>query len=375
MATAQTAATPGYLVCGGDVLSPYGWQEYDLGIVDGRIADRVGPGGQIVDATGLKIVPGFIDLQINGGWGHDLQREPASLWVLARRLVETGVTTFLPTLTTNGHRRRREALAVWSHGPSDRSTYLGADPLGWHLEGPWLAPSRHGAHDRALLQPLPPLAPADYHRDGGVRMVTLAPELADALPVITELARRGVVVACGHSEADVETARAAFDAGATVGTHLFNAMSGLDHRSVGLAGALLLEDSAYLGLITDGVHVAPEMIELAWRLASDRIVLVSDAVAQMGTIGSDPASAHRLEDGTLAGSLTSLDRALTNLMRFTDCSLIEAVRTVTETPARALGLTDRGRIGVGLRADLVGLDPDGRVVLTFVNGRLAYDRR
>lgn len=357
------------------MLTPAGWQEYELSVADGFIVGDSASRSEVIDASGLRIVPGFIDLQVNGGWGHDLQREPASLWVLAHRLVETGVTTFLPTLTTDGHRRRREALDVWQAGPTDPESFVGAEPVGWHLEGPWLAPSRHGAHNRGLLQPVPRMVPRDYRPEEGVRVVTLAPELTDALPVITELARRGVVVSCGHSEADATQAREAFEAGASMGTHLYNAMSGLDHRNTGLAAALLLEESAFLGLIVDGVHVDPEMVDLAWRLAQGRIAVVSDAVSALGTDQQPADGAFRLADGTLAGSCVGLDVAIRNLMQFTDCDVIDAVAAVTEVPARCLGLRDRGRIEVGRRADLVGLDPDGEVVLTFVAGRLAYDKR
>lgn len=364
-----------HLICGADILTPTGWQEFDLNVVDGLIAGDTQGKGRVIDASGLKIVPGYIDMQINGGWGHDLQREPAVLWALARRLVEVGVTTFLPTLTTNGFSRRREALSVWRGGPPDRAGYGGADALGWHFEGPWLAPSRHGAHSRELLQAMPTEPPAEYTPADGVRLVTLAPELRGALEMTRALHQQGVVVSCGHSEANPEQARAALEAGATMGTHLFNAMSGLHHRNVGLAAALLMEP-CYLGLIVDGVHVDREMVKLAWRLAQGRIITISDAVSVMGTqAASATGEAVRLFDGTLAGSSVALDSGVRNLMAFTGCELEEAVRTATEVPAQCLGLADRGRIEVGRRADLVGLTPEGQVVLTFVAGRLLWDRR
>jgi N-acetylglucosamine-6-phosphate deacetylase len=364
-----------HLICGADVLTPSGWQEFDLSVVDGMISDGTEGRGDVLDASGLKIVPGYIDLQINGGWGHDLQREPAALWALARRLVEVGVTSFLPTLTTNGFSRRREALSVWRAGPPERSSFVGADPLGWHLEGPWLAPSRHGAHSRELLQAMPSVVPPEYTPAQGVRLVTLAPELRGALRMIEALRRQGVVVSCGHSEATTDQARAAFAAGATMGTHLFNAMSGLHHRNVGLAAALLMED-CFLGIIVDGAHVDPEMVKLAWRLAEGRLIATSDGVAVVGTgAASATGDAVRLFDGTLAGSSIALDAAVRNLVSFTGCGLGPAVLSASDVPARCLGLADRGRIEIGRRADLVGLDPDGRVVLTFVAGRLLWDQR
>ncbi len=367
--------TRSHLICGGDVLTPAGWQEFDLNVVDGLITDGVTGPGAVVDASGLKVVPGFIDLQINGGWGHDLQREPADMWILAQHLVEVGVTSFLPTLTTNGFSRRREALSAWRSGPPDRNEFAGADPIGWHIEGPWLAPSRHGAHSRQLLQRMPSVVPSDYTPAEGVRLVTLAPELTGATEIISSLTRQGVVVSVGHSEANAEQAKAAFDAGATMGTHLFNAMSGVHHREVGLAAALLLEP-VYLGLIVDGAHVDPEMVRLTWQTAGNRVVAVSDAVSFMGTgAASGDGDAVRLYDGTLAGSTVGLDGAVRNLMAFTGCTLADAVATVTEIPANCLGLADRGRVEVGRRADLVALDENGEVVLTFVAGQLVHDTR
>jgi N-acetylglucosamine-6-phosphate deacetylase len=365
-----------HLICGGDVLTPAGWQEFDLNVVEGLIAGGDGGPGEVVDASGLRIVPGFIDLQINGGWGHDLQRDPASLWALASRLVEVGVTSFLPTLTTNGYSRRRQALNAWRSGPpADGELGLGgADAIGWHIEGPWLAPSRHGAHSRELLQRIPDTVPGDYTPAGGVRLVTLAPELAGAAAIVNSLTRQGVVVSVGHSEATADEARTVFRAGATMGTHLFNAMTGIHHRHVGLAAALLVEP-VYVGMIVDGVHVAPDIVRLAWRLAGNRMIAVSDAVAFMGTAAASPTDAVRLYDGTLSGSSIGLDTAVSNLVSFTGCSLIEAVATVTEIPAACLGLSDRGRIEVGRRADLVALDADGRVMMTFVAGRLLHDAR
>ncbi|MCP3990490.1 MAG: N-acetylglucosamine-6-phosphate deacetylase [Actinomycetia bacterium] len=365
-----------HLLCGGDVLTPTGWQEFDLNVVDGVIRDESTGQSEVLDVSGLKIVPGYIDLQVNGGWGHDLGRDPASIWPLSERLVEIGVTSFLPTLTTNGYSRRREALSLWQAGPVDSEGHRGADPIGWHFEGPWLAPSRHGAHSRELLQPVPRAAPADYTPDLGLRLVTLAPELNGALPMIAELKRHGVVVACGHSEATSAQAVAGFESGITIGTHLFNAMSGLNHREVGLAAALLLTDSTFVTMIIDGEHVDPDMVKLAWRLASHRLIAISDAVAFMGTAAaSATGSALRLYDGTLAGSTIGVDAAVRNLMSFTGCDLADAVSAASLVPARSLGLSDRGRIEVGCRADLVGLDDEANVVLTMVAGDLVWDRR
>ncbi|MGF1597854.1 MAG: N-acetylglucosamine-6-phosphate deacetylase [Acidimicrobiales bacterium] len=370
----MTAASS-YLICGGHVLTATGWQVFDLSVTDGVITDESAGGGDVIDVTGLCVVPGFIDLQINGGWGYDFQREPSALWVVGQRLVELGVTSFLPTLTTDGFGRRREAQSTWRAGPPSGDRYTGADAIGWHLEGPWLAPSRHGAHRRELLQGVPARVADDITPEAGVRLVTLAPELVGALDVIAQLVERGVIVSCGHTEATGEQALDALAAGATMGTHVFNAMPPLHHRNVWVT-ATILQRFPNVGLIADGIHLAPEMIDLVWRVAGDRVVAVSDAVALMGTGAANaPAEAARLGDGTLAGTTVGLDAIVRNLMAYTGCGLAAAVHAVTEAPARCLGLTDRGRIELGRRADLVALTPVGEVVLTFVAGRLVWDGR
>jgi len=362
-----------FILSGGVVLTPSGWKETDLKVADGKITDQLDRRAREIDVSGMTIVPGFIDVQVNGGWGYDLQTDPSTLWALADSLTSVGVTSFLPTLTTDGIYNRYKAFDSWNTGPPDRAGFVGADPLGWHLEGPWLAPSRHGAHSRHLLQPVPSAVPVDYCPSHGVRMVTLAPELAGSLWAIGQLRSQGVVVSLGHSEATMAQAMEAVAAGATMGTHLFNAMSGLDHRSVGLAAALLLEDM-YVGLIVDGYHVAPEMVDLSWRLASTRILVVSDLVAARGDTDHEGLPV-RNNAGALAGATLGLDGAISNLMNFTGCGLAEAVRSVTEVPARCLGLTDRGWLEPGLRADVVALDSAGTVTLTLVEGRVAHDAR
>ena len=365
-----------HLVCGGDVLTPTGWQEFDLNIVDGIISDQAVPGTAVLDVSGLQIVPGYIDLQINGGWGHDLALEPSALWSLSERLVEVGVTSFLPTLTTNGYSRRRDALAAWQAGPPSGEHHRGADAVGWHLEGPWLAPTRHGAHSRELLQPIPRIPPVDFTPELGVRLITLAPELTGAGAMIEALVGKGVVVACGHSEATAVQGDEALDAGVTLGTHLFNAMSGLHHREAGLATSLLLDEATYVSMIIDGEHVSPRLVDLAWRLTPDRLIVVSDAVAFMGTAAADATGAAvRLYDGTLAGAAIGIDGGVRNLMAFTGCDLAEAVEAASTIPARCLGLHDRGSIEVGRRADLIGLDDEANVVLTMVEGELVWDQR
>jgi N-acetylglucosamine-6-phosphate deacetylase len=355
------------------------------------------PAAQAIDATGLLLVPGFIDLQVNGAFGHDFTADPAAIWVVAAGLPRYGVTAFLPTIMTAPLPTIAAAAQVLAHGPptpqQSRIQYpipniqyptSSATPLGLHLEGPFLNPAKKGAHNPAYLR-LPGLeAIVDWSPQRGIRLVTLAPELPGALEVVTALAARGVVVGAGHSLATHAQARAGFAAGITYGTHLFNAMPPLQHREPGLVAALLHEPRVKVGLIPDGIHVHPLVVSLTWRMTGPgRLTLVSDAVAALGMppgryhlAGLDVVvdeTTSRLDDGTLAGSILPLDAALRNLIAFTGCSLADALPALTTTPAALLGLSaQRGRIAPGLAADLVLLTPDLHVIMTVVGGRVAY---
>jgi N-acetylglucosamine-6-phosphate deacetylase len=349
----------------------------------------------VLDATGLVVAPGFIDLQCNGALGVDLTSDPDRLGDVAAGLPRWGVTAWLPTVVTSPPAVRLAALRALREHRDVESGAVGATPLGLHLEGPFLAPARRGAHDPDLLA-APALALVDaegWSRAARVALVTLAPELPGALDVVRALVDRGVVVAAGHTSATATQARAGLDAGVTGVTHLFNAMGGLHHRAPGLAGVALTDPRPQVGLIADGVHVDPTVVALAARALGDRMVLVSDAVAALGvghaggaparSLGSLPVDvpadgageAARLADGTLAGSVLSLDRALRNLMAFAGVDLAGAVRAVTAAPAALLGLPDRGVIAPGAVGDLVLLTPDGHVVATVVGGQVAYDTR
>jgi N-acetylglucosamine-6-phosphate deacetylase len=362
----------------------------NLLIRDGRIAalsesklPYAAKSVQRFDARGLILAPGFIDLQINGGFGLDFTADPASLWQVAAQLPRYGVTAFLPTLITSPPERIVQALTILSHeAPPD---FCGAAPLGWHLEGPFLNPNKKGAHSpNDLCQPSLE-AVKSWSLEEGVRLVTLAPELPGALDVACALQERGVVVSAGHSLATFAQAQAGFDIGITCGTHIFNAMTSIHQRDPGLPGALLNDPRVSVSLIADGIHVHPALVQLAWQTkGSQGLILVSDAMAALGmppgeyrlgevSVSVDDKSA-RLADGTLAGSILSLDAALRNLVAITGATLPEALSALTRTPARLLRLADCGRIAPGCIADLVLLTPDLEVVATWVRGELVYQR-
>lgn len=342
----------------------------------------VASGATVVNAGGMLLVPGFIDLQLNGAFGHDFTADPASIWRVAAGLPRYGVTAFLPTIITSPLEQVEAGMQVVRDGrPKD---FRGAAPLGLHVEGPFLNPKKKGAHNQQHLRPPTPEAVAGWSPTSGVRMVTMAPENPGALEVIAALASRGVVVSTGHSMATYDEAVAGFDAGARYGTHLFNAMPPLGHRDPGLPGALLADDRMTVGFIADGVHTHRSIVALVWRmLGPRRMSLVTDAMAALGMPpGSHrlgdydvivDATSCRLADGTLAGSILELDQALRNLIDITGCSLDEALETMTTTPAKLLGLDgERGRIAPGYTADIVLLSSDLRVQTTIASGEIVY---
>lgn len=333
------------------------------------------------DATGLLLAPGFLDLQVNGGFGLDFTADPATIWDVATRLPRFGVTGFLPTIITSPLETVRAAQRVLADGAP--AGWVGARPLGLHLEGPFLNPGKKGAHNPAYLRQPSPADYAGWSPQTGVRLVTLAPELPWALQAVAELTGRGVVVSAGHSLATYEEALAGFDAGARYATHLFNAMPTLHHREPGLVAAALTDPRVTVGLLPDGVHVHPALARLVWQaLGPERLNLVTDAMAAMGmppgeyVLGDYRVTvkdeAARLDDGTLAGCILTFDAILRAFMAFTGASLAEVLPTVTTTPARLLGRHDYGRIAPGCAADLVLLTPDGHVVETFVGGHSVY---
>jgi len=332
-----------------------------------------------VDAGGHFLAPGFLDLQVNGGFGLDFTADPAAIWAVGAQLPRYGVTSFLPTIITAPLVVSRAAQEVLLAGPP--SGYRGAIPLGLHIEGPFLHPAKKGAHNLAHLRLPSPELVADWSPATGVALVTLAPELPGALETIAALAARGVVVSAGHSTATYAQAQAGFAAGIRYGTHLFNAMPTLHHREPGLPAALLNAPQLTVGLIADNIHVHPELMRLVWQvLGPERLNLVSDAMAALGMapgqyVLGDYAvtvteSDARLADGTLAGVILPVDGCLRTLIRCTGCRVEDGLATVTSTPADLLGLARKGRLVPGADADLVLLDGELRVMKTWVGGEL-----
>ena len=320
-------------------------------------------------SDGPFISPGFVDVHVHGWGGHDSMGGRAALDGMARRLLRRGVTSFLPTAVTAPLAALVDfagSVRDWApDAPAD-----GAEPLGFNLEGPFLAPARRGAHDPAYLQ-----VPAEVPRAtlepllDGLRLITVAPELPGATDLIGWLADRGVRISVGHSGSTLEQAQAGYAAGARSTTHLFNAMTGIAHHAPGVAVAALLDDAVFVELIADGIHVDPGLWPLITRLKPvDRLLLVSDAIAlagmgdgrgRLGSLEVEVAGPRVTLAGTrtLAGSVLALDMAVASVVA-SGVPLPDAVAAAGRNPLALLGITDRGRIAVGQRADLVELGPD-----------------
>jgi len=358
-----------------------------VAVSDGLIVDVVAGetyGGvrPDLDFPSGVLIPGLVDLQINGCFGVDfVAADPAGWADVSRRLPETGVTSFLPTFITAPVPDLVAALRRTAALPEDLG---GARVLGVHVEGPFLAPDRHGAHDPALLRD-PTAEAVDALIDaapGLLRMHTLAPERPGALAAIRRLAEAGVLVSVGHSDATAELTEAAADAGARLVTHLFNAMRPLHHREPGVVGQGLTDPRLTCGLIADLHHVAAQVCLLAFAAAPGRIVLVTDAVAAAGMppgtydlggqqVSVDPLGLPRRADGTIAGSGLRLDAAIANVVA-AGVDLRSAVDAASRLPADILGRPDLGRIEAGATADLVWLGDDLSTRATWLAGRLAY---
>jgi len=317
------------------------------------------PGAEAIRLRGT-VVPGLVDLQVNGFGPHDLRDgRPETVGAVGRALLAHGVTAWLPTIVSTDEQTRLRALDAID--AAKMSTVLGA-----HLEGPWLSPLRAGAHDPgALTTPTPDeLARSIGRHDGLVRIVTLAPEIDGGVDAIRTLTRAGIVASLGHTDATLDEALAGVDAGARMVTHLFNAMRPLHHRDPGVVTAALTDDRITCGLIADGEHVHPALVGFTLRSRAGHVAMVSDVVA------GDGGRTARLPDGTLAGSLVALDEGVRVAVQ-AGADLVTVVTAATSTPGRLLG-SDVGRLEPGSRADFVVLDETLHPTATYVGGELVW---
>ena len=322
------------------------------------------------------VVPGYVDAHVHGGGGASFDTGlPEDAAAVARAHLAHGTTTIMASLVTDEQqsliRSLRELSALVDDGVL----------AGLHLEGPWLSPLHPGAHEPGLLAE-PGAREVDALLDasgGNLRMVTLAPELPGGLDAIRRLTAAGAVAAIGHTNATYDDARAALDAGATVGTHLFNAMRGLHHREPGPATALLEHPDAYVELIADGVHLHPAVLRLAATRKPDRAVLITDAMAAAGaqdgdyTLGTMSVEvregvARLAGSDVIAGSTLTMAAAVRYAVRVVGLPIEHVVRAATIGPAEMLGLELVGALRPGFGADLVVLDDDLEVLRVLRRG-------
>ena len=369
-----------------------------LVLEDGRIAEVV-PGAiagrppGYVDCTGLLAVPGFIDVHVHGVEGSDALDGGGAIALIAGRMPRYGVTAFCPTSIACAPAALRTML---SEVRASRQLPSGARVLPAHLESNFINPHYRGAQPLECLR-LPAGRPADGTFAGSeilseiraaereVGIMTVAPEIDGAIDLIRDLVARGIHVSLGHSGASYDQARQGIEAGARQATHLFNRMTPLGHRAPGLAAAVLESRDVRAEIICDGVHVHPAMLRLAVAVkGASGIMAVTDGTAGSGLSGGSRTSlggrsitirdAAYLDDGTIAGSVLTMDRVFANIVSMLDMSLPDAARACATSPADALGMGHTGRLSAGCNADLVLLDRDFRVQATYIAGELAWSR-
>ena len=366
-------AAPGYVAMAGGVVTAVGRGDPP------HAPDIALPGG--------VLLPGFVDLQVNGYFGEEFLTADADGWArVATRLPQTGTTAFLPTFVT-------APPGVLTAGLRAAATLIpaldaGARVLGVHAEGPFISPKWKGAHNEAWITEPSADAVAELVDAGrGVlRLVTLAPERPGGMSAVSRLAEAGVLVSVGHSDATARQVADAADHGARMVTHLFNAQRPMHHREPGVVGQALTDERLTSGLIADMRHVSPQVCVLAFRAAPGRICAVTDAAACAGMppgsymLGGEPIELPPGDgeppvrgDGTLAGSGLRMDAAVGNLVA-AGIGLVEAVGAATRVPADLIGRPDLGRIAPGAAADLAWLGDDMRTRATWIGGEQVYAR-
>ena len=377
------------IIHGKKILVAQNWQDKAVVVQDGAITALIAPEqmqtylpAQILELSEDQyLVPGFIDIHIHGAAGNDVMDACSEgMHLIAAALAREGVTSFLATTLSAPVPELTQVLDnVVKVSPQLPQL------VGVHLEGPFLAATKHGAHDADyLIAPdIELLTKLQQQSSGLIKLLTIAPELPQAVPLIAASQALGINISLGHSAASYEVTLAAIEAGAKHATHLFNAMIGINQRAPGIAAACLLQDTIYTEVIADNIHLHPAILKLVYQLKGpDKIVLVTDAMRAkcLGngkyTLGEQSVfvadGKATLVDGSLAGSTLTMPLAIKNFQQATGCTLAEAILMASANPARALGLVDVGEIAVGKKANLVVLDKYLEVQQTFLQGHDIY---
>lgn len=385
------------------ILREHTLQREDLWVREGKILDpeklfydEQGYADTRVDCEGSIMAPGFIDTQINGGYGIDFSQPSddvnAGISFVAKKILEHGVTSFCPTLVTSPPTVYHKVLPqIKAHSGGQH----GAGVLGVHLEGPFISSEKKGAHPEKYLRTFESGGMdelmAVYGSLDNVSLVTLAPELAGSQSVVRELSTRGVIVSLGHSVANLSQAEEAVQHGASFITHLFNAMLPFHHRDPGIVGLLTSDRipagrTVFYGMIADGIHTNPAALRIAHRAHPSGLVLVTDAITAMGlppgrhTLGQQVIEIQGLHayvagTKTLCGSIATMDMCVRHFKQASGCSVEEALEAAALHPAQLLGISHtKGKLDYGADADLVLLDDALNVKSTFISGEKVWTR-
>ncbi|HEX2621625.1 MAG TPA: N-acetylglucosamine-6-phosphate deacetylase [Phototrophicaceae bacterium] len=373
-----------------DAIYSYGW----LLCRDGKIT-ALGSGDapefdnvQIIDASGKTLLPGFIDVHVHGAMGGDsMDASPDVLCNMAQFYARHGVTAFLATTWTDSHNRISAALKTIRD--TMQFSTGGAAIVGVHLEGPYLNPEKCGAQNKSYIRQAHPEEALAYLDVGVIRLLSIAPEFEENHWLIRECARRGITVSIAHSSANYVETMYGIEQGISHSTHTYNAMTGLHHRDPGTLGAVMSTPHVRCELIADNIHVHPAAMKVLWQAkGADHLILITDAIRAAGMPeGEYPVDerslyvkdgAARLEDGTLAGSILTMDKALGNFIQATGETIEGVWRSTSLNAARAIQLADRkGSLEIGKDADLVLIDHQRdtgniQIHLTVVAGNIVY---
>lgn len=352
-------------------------------ITDITSEEKIPAGTEIIDAKGAYVAPGLIDVHIHGYIGEDTSDcNPDGIRKMSAELVKKGVTGWLPTTVTIPRTDLYKAAEVVRSLKEESKSWKGSTVLGMNAEGPFVNPKKKGAQNEAYIQK--PDASAIIENSDVIRIVTLAPEMDKDFEEIKKIVRScDTVVSMGHTEATYEQACEAFTAGVKQVTHLFNAMTALGHRNPGVVGAALNND-VYAELICDTFHIHPALFSMVYKLKKDKLILITDCLRSGGlsdgeyTLGGQKIILKgiecRLEDGTIAGSVLTLNKGVANVLANTDLSVPEAVACASLNPATSIGIADKkGSIEIGKDADIIIADEKFNIIKTIIGGSVRYE--
>jgi len=355
---------------------------------DGKIqniidTDKVPADAEIIDAKGNYVAPGLIDIHIHGYLGCDVcDAKTEGIRTIAGGLVKNGVTGFLATTMTVSMEVIQKSVDSVRAVMEESKTWNGSTVLGVHAEGPFINKKKKGAQEEAFI--LKPDANFVIKNADVVKYITLAPEMDEGFSAIREIvSETDTVVSVGHTDANYETASASVDAGVKSSTHLFNAMTALNHRNPGVVGAALTRD-IYTELIVDTYHVDKALFSMVAKLKGDKLVFITDCLPAGGlpegqyTLGNQKVFYYdnlcKLEDGTIAGSVLKLNKGVLNVFESTDLPLWQCVRCATLNPATLLGIADKkGSLEIGKDADIIIVNEKFDILKTIIGGTLRYE--